>query len=469
MSLPITYNATVTEKLQRGTASAIEQMIQTCFPSHFGSLPLPLIWDKLHKFFLNTPLHVPLTLTTDDLVGFFNSVPQVRIAEAVDMLLFRFQQCSQSSRLMVNVNPACRQIKSISGTTKRAGDPRWWKSIDIQDVPAIVQVSFSCGIFEACGARWKQHDGTCIGNQISPILSSLPVLCTEIGWQRLFASSQLLAESFIVRYVDNRFIITPEAHATSLPIRTLVSPLFYGSPIELEDVGDDHFLGLRVLVDVRQIHFIPVSHLWQVRHPKSAGSDTHLLSGLRSRICTIRRYVWPAFLREGQVNRLKDFTFSQVIPHILFDHRKKDFCVCRHPAVFMVTVAFQVIAAGSVAVGFHLAGRAVWLVKRSAMPVKVDAEVTNILEGLDHAQRLSLLHHVTHPFLRGVLVGRLKAMIQEETDRLIAREVSTTLPSTSSPLSPSPTPPCPPSSCALPSHLFFSTPPTPRNGSFYDL
>ena len=109
----IAYNATITERLQRGTASAIEQMIQTCFPSHFGSLPLPLIWDKLHKFFLSTLLHVPLSLTNDDLVGFFNCVPQVRIAEAVDMLLFRFQQVSQSSRLMVNISPACRQIKSV--------------------------------------------------------------------------------------------------------------------------------------------------------------------------------------------------------------------------------------------------------------------------------------------------------------------------------------------------------------------
>ena len=93
--------------------------------------------------------------------------------------------------------------------------------------------------------------------------------------------------------------------------------------------------------------------------------------------------------------------------------------------MFIVIAAPQVITAGSVAVGFHLAGRAVWLVKRSAMPVKVDAEVTNILEDFEHAQRLSLLHHVTHPFSRGVLVGRLKAMIQEETDRLLAREVST--------------------------------------------
>ena len=102
---------------------------------------------------------------------------------------------------------------------------------------------------------WCQMDGTCIGNQISPSLSSLPVLCTEIGWQRLFASYDLLNKSFIVRYVDSRFIIASHEFADSLAIRTLVSP-FYGAPIELEDVGDDHFLGLRVLIDKRQVHYL---------------------------------------------------------------------------------------------------------------------------------------------------------------------------------------------------------------------
>eukprot|EP00439_Symbiodinium_sp_Y106_P076035 s899_g15.t1 len=310
----IAYNNTITEKLQRGTASAIEHMIQTCFPLHFGSMPLPLIWDKLHDFFLNTPWHVALTLKNDDLVGVFNSVPQVRIAQAVGMLLFRLQEVSFSTRLTVNISPNRRQIKSISGATKKAGDSRLWKLIDVEDIPTVVQVSFSCGIFGACGVRWKQHDGTCIGNQISPILSSLPVLCTEVGWQRLFASSKLIAGSSIVRYVDNRLIITSLEHADSLAIRTLVSPFFYGAPIELEDVGDDHILGLRVLVDKRQIHFIPASHLWQVRHPKSACSETHLLSGLRSRICTIRSYVWPAFLREDQVRTFKMFHIQSGYP-----------------------------------------------------------------------------------------------------------------------------------------------------------
>ena len=112
-----------------------------------------------------------------------------------------------------------------------------------------------------------------------------------------------------MRYVDNRLIITSHEFTDSLAIRLLVSPLFYGAPIELEDVGDGHFLGLRVLVDKRQVHYIPVSHRGQVRHPKSAGSETHLVSGLKSRICTFRRYVWlsPASLREHQVKNLKQF------------------------------------------------------------------------------------------------------------------------------------------------------------------
>ena len=46
---------------------------------------------------------------------------------------------------------------------------------------ACVRLSFQFGAFEAAGATWVQHRGTCIGNQISPILSALPVLQTEGG------------------------------------------------------------------------------------------------------------------------------------------------------------------------------------------------------------------------------------------------------------------------------------------------
>ena len=58
------------------------------------------------------------------------------------------------------------------------------------------------------------------------------------------------------------------------------------------------------------------------------------------------------------------------------------------------------------------------------MPLKVDAEVIHIVEALNHAQGLSLLHHVTQPFLRGVLVSRLRALVEQESDRIVQRQIA---------------------------------------------
>ena len=59
---------------------------------------------------------------------------------------------------------------------------------------------------------FRQHRGTCVGNQISPVLSSLPVIqrksCWQREWAQLLTSSRFFdtqqAELFICRYVDNR-------------------------------------------------------------------------------------------------------------------------------------------------------------------------------------------------------------------------------------------------------------------------
>ena len=58
------------------------------------------------------------------------------------------------------------------------------------------------------------------------------------------------------------------------------------------------------------------------------------------------------------------------------------------------------------------------------MPLKVGAEVMHIVEALNHAQRLALLHHVTQPFLHGVLVSRLRALVEQESDRIVQRQIA---------------------------------------------
>ena len=100
----IAYNRTITEKLQRGTASAIEQMLHVCFPDHFGALTLPQIFHKVQSFFSTVSADEDIRFINDDLIGFFNSVPQARILESVCILLKRCCQLSTNELIHYSVH-----------------------------------------------------------------------------------------------------------------------------------------------------------------------------------------------------------------------------------------------------------------------------------------------------------------------------------------------------------------------------
>ena len=177
-------------------------MLHLCFPDHFGALTPPQIFHKIQQFFSTVPNDEDIRFSNGDLIGFFNSVPQARILECVCTLLQRYRQLSTNEFITVCVARGHREIESVAGRTKGAGDPKYWKHIPLSDLPQIVQATFSCGIFTACKSQWRQREGTSIGNHISPILSALPVIATEIGWLTLYQSPRL--DSFLlIRYVDN--------------------------------------------------------------------------------------------------------------------------------------------------------------------------------------------------------------------------------------------------------------------------
>ena len=91
------------------------------------------------------------------------------------------------------------------------------KCLHAPDLEDIVAMSFKAGVFTTLGLMFRQHRGTCIGNQISPVLGSLPVIeiQRESYWQyewRQFLNSvnyfdATLSELFIRRYVDNRLLL----------------------------------------------------------------------------------------------------------------------------------------------------------------------------------------------------------------------------------------------------------------------
>ena len=53
---------------------------------------------------------------------------------------------------------------------------------------------------------------------------------------------------------------------------TLSHPNFYGHPVEIDHVEDDHLLGFHIDHINRTVTFQQPAHSWQLRDPQSAGA-----------------------------------------------------------------------------------------------------------------------------------------------------------------------------------------------------
>ena len=109
----------------------------------------------------------------------------------------------------------------------------------------IIQFSFSSGCFTTLGKCYRQVQGTSMGNQVSPILSSLSVVAFERAWLHTHATalSRLRSKILVLCYVDNRAIFLHEDLLQCSQFRDLVSLDFYPKPIQLEDEQRSDFLG----------------------------------------------------------------------------------------------------------------------------------------------------------------------------------------------------------------------------------
>ena len=131
------------------------------------------MWQQLHSFLETADATAHLCEANDDLVGFCNSVPQADFLESLQCLTADFLQRGDQV-LAVDLNAKPNHEKAFIGR-HRTGTSRNLKHVFINDLESVAQASFDAGIFWACGAVRCQIDGTSIGNQISPVLSSLPV------------------------------------------------------------------------------------------------------------------------------------------------------------------------------------------------------------------------------------------------------------------------------------------------------
>ena len=80
---------------------------------------------------------------------------------------------------------------------------------------------------------------------------------------------------------------------------------FYGSSVILEQVSDHSWLGFKIDARQRTAVFKLPCAVWQLRHPRSAGSWRIRSSGFASRKALILKYAWPPESRQTQLSALR--------------------------------------------------------------------------------------------------------------------------------------------------------------------
>ena len=300
----LNYRGFILTKLLQAITVALNAIITTVFGPAMGTTPMPTIIKQLHQFLAQQPPHNNNVYINDDLVGFFNAIPQAKIISDVERLLTDYCRISnktlRSATVTVDLSKSgSKFFKTTAGSTTYHSNAQHHhlnhKVIHLKDIPTIIQTSFDLGIVVVMGKCISQIQGSPIGNQASPTLCNIVVLYRELEWQREYHTwlNGYKHHIYMQRYVDNRFIITTPTIMQSKALAAFTETWFYNKPIELESVGDEHFLGLNVYPKTKECHPILPTEMWQIKPANSAGSLNFLLSGFKSRLHLITTNTFP--------------------------------------------------------------------------------------------------------------------------------------------------------------------------------
>ena len=222
-----------------------------------GAALRPSCGGRSTKFLLKHPSRNHCFFHNDDLVGFFNCIPQERLLAMVEAMLREFQSKHPAPCVMVeDVHGSIKTSAVHLGFSKQSSHANF-KRLWLEHLVPLVQLSFECGRFTAVGNTYRQIRGTCMGNQISPILSEIAVAAVEVAWSRACFSQFVGHRIFHCwRYVDNRVLLMSQSSKAHSAVQSFLHSDFYGPPVQLELVEDNRFLGFDVVPESRQIKYI---------------------------------------------------------------------------------------------------------------------------------------------------------------------------------------------------------------------
>ena len=182
----ICYFQSYQSTLLKAVSRCLDPMLREVWPQQLGQQSVPQIWNTIRSAFREIPEAAHLQFLNDDLVGFFNSVPQDRLLDAVQALMVAWKDRHPGDlSMLADLSATGDPIQSTFAGTYRKSAYNV-RSIKVDDLFIIVKASLSSHYFSALGSIWRQIRGTGIGNQICPTISNLAVTMVERAWQHSF-------------------------------------------------------------------------------------------------------------------------------------------------------------------------------------------------------------------------------------------------------------------------------------------
>jgi hypothetical protein len=291
-------------RLLQALGLAIYAITDKVYPQRLHNRDSSQVLTALHHFLQSASQDEQFSLINDDLIGFFTSVPHDRIVQAIQHAVSRYaehhHQQGITGHISVKLKEISKETRTFNGKYRKPAKNE--HSFQLAHVPELCEFAIKSSHFQWCNLLYKQIQGAPIGGPASPAISHLVVSFEEQMWFETFHShlqqSSMLNNCFVQRYVDNRLILVPQQLQTDPILRILLHKNFYKTPIELEEVGDQHFLGFNIEPMSRQVTYMMPGQNWQFRHPSSAGSMSLKLSSLSSRMYILCRGVFPTSSRK---------------------------------------------------------------------------------------------------------------------------------------------------------------------------
>ena len=139
------YAQSLCSKLLEVASIVLTVMAKTLYSDSPGMQSMPQLWKSLHRHWAR-PSEEDDVEWNDDLVGFFSAVPRKDILRSVHTIVREYQQHTGCSVLSVDLLSKTGHPGNPRGRTKSSLKRCW-----IRDIPDIVELSFSTGVFTAAG------------------------------------------------------------------------------------------------------------------------------------------------------------------------------------------------------------------------------------------------------------------------------------------------------------------------------